>query len=625
MLPVAGLLTFVSALGDGAAHREAITAALPSLQHRFPDQDGAPMSLDTADVAFTASTVLAYPLSGVGTRRYLIAYAGALYNAGELRDDLGLTFATDSDAEVIAAAYHHWGPSAVGRLRGAFAFVIWDSAARRAFGARDQFGIAPLYHLATPEGVYFASEKKALLGLLDQPELDEANLQHYFTLQYVPEPGTLHKGIARLGAGESFVYTPGGPVANRRYAQLAFRPSSTTLDAILGALRDSVHAHVPAGRPVGAFLSSGVDSAAVVALAREAAPGLRAYTVGYGAEGASELEVAEQTARALEVPLSPAIVTADEVIRELPRMMWHLDDPVADATVIPIWFAARAAARDEITVALSGDGADELFGGYAIYREPLSLSSVAHLPGTMQRGLRAVSRVIPQGVKGKGFIERGTTPLTERYYGTARVFTEEDKARLLRRYDPAVRYTDVTAPVYAEAAGLDEVATMQHVDLYTGLRGAVLVKADRMAMAHSVELRTPYLDRKVFDVAARLPAELKVPHRSPETKAALREAVVSIVPEAIVHRRVAFPAPIRPWLRRDMYDWAHDLLARSGTDELLDLDLVRGLLDAHRKKDGDHARQVWAVLMFCLWHAIFVAGSVVPDVDVLRDRGSGRV
>jgi asparagine synthase (glutamine-hydrolysing) len=297
----------------------------------------------------------------------------------------------------------------------------------------------------------------------------------------------------------------------------------------------------------------------------------------------------------------------------LPRMMWHLEDPLADPMIVTTYFAARAAAR-HVSVALSGDGADELFGGYGIYREPLSLHTVSHLPDPMQRGLRAVSRVIPQGVRGKSFLERGTTPIEERYYGVSRIFTEDDKVRLLRRYDPAVRHTDITGPVYAEAGDLDEVTTMQHVDLRTWLRGAVLVRADRMAMANSVQLRLPYLDRAVFDVAAGLPAELKVPAKGHDTKVALRRAVAGLVPDQIAQRKLAFPVPIGPWLQHDLYDWAHDLLDRSHAEELLDLELVRGLLSAHRKKDSDHgqqtARQIWAVLMFCLWHAIFVAKTV---------------
>jgi asparagine synthase (glutamine-hydrolysing) len=634
MATMAGLLTFVSARGNAAAHRDAVADALERIQHRGPDDSSL---VATADVVFGAHRLavtdlvrgrqpLSYPPDGVTAGRYLIVFDGAIYNAAELRAEMinerGTSFATESDAEVVVAAYHAWGPSAVNRLRGMFAFVIWDGSARRAFGARDPYGIKPLYRLATPGGVYFASEKKALLTFVDDAALDTDNLQHYVTLQYVPEPGTMHRGIARLGAGESFVYTPGGPVANRRYSQLTFSPApvddeEAVVARIQDALRDSVHAHLRADVPVGAFLSSGLDSTAIVALAREVEPRIPTYSVGFDVEGFSEIEVAERTAREMGVPITSTLVTADDLMRVLPRIVWHLDDPVADPAVVPLYFLAEAASRD-VTVVLSGDGADELFGGYPIYREPLSLSAVSHLPDPMQRGLRAVSRVIPQGVKGKSFLERGTTPIEERYYGNARVFTEEDKARLLCHYNPDVRHTDVTGPVFAEASSLDDVATMQYIDLYTWLRGDILVKADRMSMAHSVQLRTPFLDRAVFEVAATLPTELKVPARTAETKVALRRAVAGLVPEQVAQgRKRLFPTPILPWLRDEMHDWAHDVLDRSGAGDLLDLNLVRGLLNEHRKKEVDHARKIWTVLMFCLWHAVFVAGTVRPDIPAL--------
>jgi asparagine synthase (glutamine-hydrolysing) len=309
------------------------------------------------------------------------------------------------------------------------------------------------------------------------------------------------------------------------------------------------------------------------------------------------------------------VIGPQDMMAALPRVVWHLDDPVADPSLVPLYFVAKTAAQ-HVTVVLSGEGADELFGGYTIYREPLSLARVQALPDPVQRGLRAVSRVIPEGVKGKSFLERGTTPLEQRYYGNARIFTERDKRRLLRRYDPSVRYTDVTAPVYAEVPELDPVTAMQYVDLYTWLRGDILVKADRMSMAHSLEVRVPYLDKEVFDVAATIPVELRLPRRSDTTKYALRRALEGVVPSAIVDRKkLGFPTPTRVWLAGEMYDWAHDILARSGAGELIDLAYARKLLEAHKRGEGDYSRKVWTVLVFCVWHAIFVEHSLDPGVE----------
>ncbi|HET6214093.1 MAG TPA: asparagine synthase (glutamine-hydrolyzing) [Micromonosporaceae bacterium] len=622
-----GLLTFISGYGDAQAQRDAIAEALESMHHRGPDETGvevvgtdivfAHKRLSIIDVALSHE-----PLSYLDGR-YLLTFNGEIYNYVELREELirdfGAEFATAGDGEVLVAGYHYWGEAVLDRLRGMFAFVIWDSVERRAFAARDPYGIKPLHFLRTPEGLYLSSEKKALLPFT-QTRLDLANLSHYLTLQYVPEPRTLHVGIERIGSGECVRYQPGGEVLTRRYYRAAFRPTPTDdpealYDRIRETLRESVRIHMRSDVPVGAFLSSGIDSTAVVALAREFNPNILTFTVGYDVPGYSEIEVAQDSARHLEVTTIPTKIGPTEMMEALPKIVWHLDDPVADPALVPLYFVAREAAK-HVTVVLSGEGADEFFGGYTIYREPLSLNAVHSLPTPVQRGLRAVSRAIPEGVRGKSFLERGTTPIEARYYGNARMFTEEDKRKLLWAYDPAVRYTDVTAPVYAECAELDDVTKMQYVDVYTWLRGDILVKADRMSMAHSLELRVPFLDREVFEVAATVPVELKLPPRTVETKYALRRALAAVVPPAIVDRKkLGFPTPTRVWLRGEMYDWAHSILASSGAGDLLNLPYVRGLLDAHKRGEADHSRKVWTVLVFCVWYAIFVEHSLDPGIE----------
>jgi asparagine synthase (glutamine-hydrolysing) len=371
--------------------------------------------------------------------------------------------------------------------------------------------------------------------------------------------------------------------------------------------------------PVGAFLSGGIDSTAVVAMAREHNPAIRVFTVGFDVDGYSEIELAEAAARELGVHLTSTVVTPDAFVDALPRIIWHLDDPVADPALVPLYFLAKKAA-EQVTVVLSGEGADELFAGYEIYREPAALAAFAHLPGPLRRGLRAVSAVIPEGVKGKSFLQRATTPIEERFYGNARIFTDRDKRRILREHHIAPDHTELTAPLYAEAMGLDDVATMQYVDLNTWLPGDILTKADRMSMAHSLELRVPYLDRAVFEVAARLDTPMKLPPGSRVTKYALRQALREVVPSSTVDRpKLGFPTPIRVWLRGELGDWAHDVLARSGAGELLDLGYARRLLAAHQRGQADHSRKLWTVLMFCLWHAIAVERSLVvqPLMDSL--------
>ncbi len=632
-----GVLVFISDAGAAAAQSEAIAAALESQHHRGPDDTGVVVADATAvfahkrlsiiDVEFSHEPI-PYPPSGPEAGRYLLTYNGEVYNYIELRQELaaqfGAEFATQGDAEVVVAGYHYWGEAVLDRLRGMFVFLIYDRATGDVFGARDPFGIKPMHYLQTPDGVYFASEKKALLpfapsAVKGDAGLNTANLSHYLTLQYVPEPHTLHYGISRIGSGECLRYTPGGEIVTRRYYRARFRPTPVDNPLLLykqiqDTLRESVRLHMRSDVPVGAFLSSGIDSTAVVALAREFNPKILTFTVGYDVPGYSEIEVAQDSARHLDVTTIPTKIGPQDMMDALPKIIWHLDDPVADPALVPLYFVAKKAA-EHVTVVLSGEGADDFFGGYTIYREPLALSAVTGLPTPVQRGLRAVSKVMPEGVKGKSFLERGTTPLEARYYGNARIFTEEDKQHLLRRYDPTVRYTDVTAPIYAEAEELDPVTKMQYIDVYTWLRGDILVKADRMSMAHSLELRVPFLDKEVFAVAAGIPGDLKLPPRSVTTKFALRQALNGVVPPAIVNRKkLGFPTPTRVWLKGDMYEWARDILTRSGAGELLDLQFARNLLEEHRRGDADRSREVWTILVFCIWHAIFVERSLDPGI-----------
>jgi asparagine synthase (glutamine-hydrolysing) len=628
MVAMCGLLTFVSARGDAAAHRDPIADALESAHHRGPDETGVLVAGEDVVLGFKRLSIIDVehshqPIYYAGGR-YVMTFNGEIYNYLELRAELaaeGATFETDGDSETILAAYHHWGEAAVNRLRGMFAFVIWDTEERRAFGARDFYGIKPLHYLVNDDGLYLASEKKALVPFSAAARqgdagIDPASLSHYLTLQYVPEPATLHRDVTRVQSGECFTYTPTDGIAVRRYYTPDFRPTpqaspDALFERIREALRESVALHLRSEVPVGAFLSSGIDSTAIVALAREHKPDIKTFTVGYEVDGYSEIEVAQQSARWLDVTTIPTLISADDMMDALPRIVWHLDDPVADPALVPLYFVAKSAA-EHVTVVLSGEGADEFFGGYGIYREPLSLRHLQALPGPLQRGLRALSRVIPEGVRGKSYLERGTMPIEERYYGNARIFTEPEKSRLMRAYDPSVAYTDVTAQHYRDSAHLDDVTRMQYIDLFTWLRGDILVKADRMSMAHSLELRVPFLDTGVFEVAASIPQELKVTSDGVR-KYALRRALEEVVPPHIVNRpKLGFPVPTRVWLKSVMYDWARDIIGSSGAGELLDLPYALSLLEAHKRGDADHSRKIWTVLVFCVWHAIYVEGTIDP-------------
>jgi asparagine synthase (glutamine-hydrolysing) len=441
-------------------------------------------------------------------------------------------------------------------------------------------------------------------------------LQHYLTLQYVPEPASMHTPIRRLESGTYFTLRPGEQLRPRRYfhPDFAVKPVSEPdklYRQIAEALEDSVEKHMRADVTVGSFLSGGIDSTAIAALARRHNPKLLTFTTGFQREGYSEIDVAAESAAAIGVEHITKVVSAEEMMSTLPLIVWYLDDPVADPALVPLYFIAREA-RKHVKVVLSGEGADELFGGYTIYREPISLRAFEHLPRALRRGLGAVSTRLPEGLRGKDLLRRGSIGIEERYYGNARIF-RPDEMGFYRRYDPRVSYTDVTRDLYARTEHLDGSTRMQYIDLFTWLRGDILVKADKMTMANSLDLRVPFLDTEVFSVASGIPTDQKITKET--TKYALRRALADIVPTHVLNRaKLGFPVPIRHWLKDVMYDWAREIVTASQADDLIDRDAVLRLLDAHRAGPHDYSRKIWTVLVFLIWHGIFVEGRIRPEV-----------
>jgi asparagine synthase (glutamine-hydrolysing) len=414
--------------------------------------------------------------------------------------------------------------------------------------------------------------------------------------------------------------SPGGQLVTERYFSPQFHPrrlrgsadSERLYDEIANALTDSVAKHMRADVTVGSFLSGGIDSTAIAALAKRFNPDLITFTTGFERQGYSEVDVAAESAAAIGVKHVVRTVSAEEMMAALPLIVWYLDDPVADPALVPLWFIAREA-RNYVKVVLSGEGADELFGGYTIYREPLSLAPFEKVPGSVRKAMGRVSTRIPDGIRGKDLLRRGALSLEERYYGNARIFRDDQLRNVLRAFDPKIGHMDVTAGAYRQSVGWDPVTRMQHVDLFTWLRGDILVKADKVTMANSLELRVPFLDNEVFRVASQIPLEEKITRDT--TKYALRRALRDIVPPHVLERRkLGFPVPIRHWLRSEMYEWARTIVLNSQTDELLDRNAVLRLLDDHRAGTLDHSRRIWALLMFMLWHGIFIERTIRPKI-----------
>ncbi|RTR28159.1 asparagine synthase (glutamine-hydrolyzing) [Robertmurraya yapensis] len=583
------------------------------ITHRGPDSEGFYFD-DYISFGFRRLSIIDIesgnqPLS-YEDERYWMIFNGEIYNYLELRKELikkGYKFSTQSDTEVIIALYSDIKEQAVRKLRGMFSFVIWDKINQELFGARDQFGIKPFFYSEQDDALYFASEKKSIL-LAISSSVDHDSLQHYLSFQYVPEPDTLTNGIKKLQPGHYFLKKPGKMFRAVEYWKPQFQPKnmpeSQLIKEIQEVLIDSVSKHMRSDVPVGSFLSGGIDSSFIVSLAKEVNPRLKTFSVGFETEGFSEVTVAQETASALELENINFIITPEEFLKELPKVIWHMDDPLADPAAVPLYFVAREA-RKHVTVVLSGEGADELFGGYNIYIEPESLKLFNYIPDPVKQLLRTFGNILPDGVKGKSFIERGVTPLEERYIGNAKMFEETEKRLLLTDYKSNLDYRNITKQVFSLSDGYDEVTKMQHLDIYTWLRGDILLKADKMTMAHSLELRVPFLDREVFKIASKIHYKQKINNHT--TKYILRKAAEGIVPAHILNRKkLGFPVPIRHWLKNELYEWAVDLIRSSPTDYLFNKQEVFNLLDQHVTNKKDNSRKLWTILVFMIWHQIYV-------------------
>ncbi|KAA9012692.1 asparagine synthase (glutamine-hydrolyzing) [Niallia endozanthoxylica] len=584
------------------------------ITHRGPDDDGYYMD-NHIQFGFRRLSIIDIesghqPLT-YENERYWIIFNGEVYNYVELREELikeGLSFETSSDTEVIIALYSHIKEKAVERLRGMFAFVIWDKQEQTLYGARDPFGIKPFFYSENDDRTFFASEKKSILLAMKNDVLNYESLQHYLTYQFVPEPETLSQGIHKLEPGHYFTKKIGSAMEIKRYWKAHFQPvqksESDYIKEIKDVLFDSVNIHMRSDVPVGSFLSGGIDSSIIASIAKEFHPAIKTFSVGFEHNGFSEIDVAKETADKLGVENISYVISPEEYMNEVPKIMWHMDDPLADPACVPLYFVAREA-RKHVTVVLSGEGADELFGGYNIYREPESLKMFNKMPQFGKVFLKWIARLMPEGMKGKSFIERGVTPMEERYIGNAKMFTEIEKKQLLNVFNPNLHYTDITKPLYMESRGYDPVDQMQYIDIHTWMRGDILLKADRVTMAHSLELRVPFLDKEVFRVASNIPTSLKTADGT--TKYVLRKAAEGIVPDHVLNRKkLGFPVPIRHWLKDEMNDWAKKIIRESDTDHLLNKTYILNLLEEHCQGKADHSRKVWTVLMFMVWHQIYV-------------------
>ena len=599
-----GIAGFISPARADAA---ALAPMLARIAHRGPDGQGTfvegPAALGHCRLAIIDLQGGAQPLYSED-KNFVVVFNGEIYNYRELTAELtalGHTFTTRTDTEVLLHGWEQWGRELLPRLRGMFAFALWDRRAQVLFCARDMFGIKPLYYCRCADGtLLFASEIKAFL---DHPsfekQLNTAQLPLYLSCQYSPGRDTFFAGVQKLLPGHFLEFSE-GIVRTTRWVQPAFLPSDTppAPDELEAVLRQSAEAHKIADVEVAGFLSGGVDSAYLTALARPA----RTYTISYAEPKYDESFPARALARNLGLRNRVRCISPGEFWDAVPAVQYHMDEPMADAAAVALYFLNREAARD-VKVVLSGEGADELFGGYNIYRDPFTARWYNRLPPWLRSGLGAAASLLPPG-PGVNFLVRRGLSLEERYFGPTALLTEREKRRLLPGYEGDGDPVCLTESIWDMTEDQDPVTRMQQVDLQLWLAGDILLKADKMSMAHSLELRVPYLDKEVFALAAALPAAAKANARM--TKIALRQAAArTLPPAAAARKKLGFPVPVRDWLRQEPYtSRVRAVFSRPAAGEFFNVRLLHTMLN-HHLHGGDCWRQIWCVYSFLIWYEQF--------------------
>ncbi|MCL2350794.1 MAG: asparagine synthase (glutamine-hydrolyzing), partial [Defluviitaleaceae bacterium] len=539
---------------------------------------------------------------------YTIFFNCEIYSYKILREELGVkghSFSTNGDIEVILALFREFGNAKemLNHLRGMFAFVIHDKETGELFAARDYFGIKPFYYGIFGGNLLFASEIKAMIAHPDfEKAINHDALASYLSFQYSPLDESLFKGVFKLPPAH-FLRFIDGELQIERYWQAEFSVAAQSMDDAVGKIDavvgDSINAHLVSDVPIGSFLSSGVDSSLLAARFG----GAHTFTVGFDYEGYNEIDYAKELSDDLGITNHNKIITTAEYWDNLSKIQYHMDEPLADPAAIALYFVSEVA-TDHVKGVLSGEGADELFGGYNIYREPLSLRPLTVLPRFLRRALGAIARKLPN-IKGRNFFIRGSMDLEERFIGNAKMFSERERAQLLKNKTATKTTREVTAPHYAKTKGYDDITKMQFLDTHMWLVGDILLKADKMTMAHSLEGRVPFMDKEVFAVASTLPTNFRVTKTA--TKHAFRLAAARhLKPKWADKKKLGFPVPIRLWLREDAYyARVRTAFESDGAAEFFHTDKLVELLNTHRKGKTDNSRKIWTIYMFLLWHNEF--------------------
>ncbi len=592
---------------------ETLRAMADRIVHRGPDSDGYFVE-KAAALGFRRLSII--DLDGGDQpifnedKSLVITFNGEIYNFQELRTQLearGHVFTTRTDTEVILHGYEEWGQDVPRRLRGMFAFVIYDRKRELLFGARDIFGIKPYYYYQKGRAFLYASEIKAFL---DHPAFERSlaseALGTYLCFEYLPNQETLFRGVKKLPAGHSFTFQNGTldirPYFTIRYHIDEEKSMSDWETIIEDTFRASCRAHRIADVKVGCFLSSGVDSSYVTRLLKDDMD-VRAFSIGYAEEKYSELTHAQELAEKIGVECVTRTITAQDFFDAVPQVQYHMDEPLPNPSAIPLYYLTRMAAQ-HVKVVLSGEGADELFGGYNFYKECLDFERYMKLPQFLRSAAGGVAARLPD-FHGKRFLTRGRLPLERRYLRNNYNFQYSELDNYLAGDYDRTEPWRLTKPYFDEVAGEDEVTRMQYADMRAWLPYDILQKADKMSMAASLELRVPFLDREVLDVALSIPSRYRV--TKDLTKVALRRAAGKVLPEKSAKMpKIGFITPLNDWLRQEaLYQRVRDSFHSAAAGEFFRVDALDDLLETHHAGHNGGMKRIWSVYSFLEWHRQF--------------------
>ena len=569
--------------------------------HRGPDAEGIFVE---KDVALGQRRLSIIDIEGGNQPIYnedksiLIMYNGEVYNYKELKKELTeYTFQTNSDTEVILHGYEKWGHELPKKLRGMFAYAIYDKNKEEIFISRDQFGIKPLYYYQDGDTILFGSEIKSFLAYPKfKKELNKDLLGAYLTFSFTPTDETFFKGVYRLPQGHSMIIdVKKRKIKIERYFKVEFGETKESFDDVVEELSkvmdESVKHHLISDVEVGSFLSSGVDSSYLVSLAKPD----KTYTIGFDLAKYSEIDYAKDLTDRLKIKNISEKISKEEYMKAIPEVYYHMDEPTADGCAIAVYFLSRLASQD-VKVVLSGEGADEFFGGYNSYDD----NFYTKLPLFVRKSVASVCKILPKNRITRYLIRRGLS-LEESYVSINRTYYDDELAEVLKSKD-YIKNKDIVKDIYEEYKDYDKLNKMLAIDIRYFLSNNILNIVDKMTMAHSIESRVPFTDIEVFKISSILPKKYKV--NDGVTKVALRNAAKKVIPnDAYKKKKLGFPVPIREWIREeDFYQEIKDTFTTDISKELFNTDYLLRILDEHKNKTKDNYRKIWAVYSFLKWY-----------------------